>query len=212
MIVSHSNKFIFFAVPKTATHSVRSALQAYCTPEDWQQQALFRSDSGVAQTLPIPEIAKIEHGHISAQQIQAKLPKDMWAGYLKFGFVRNPFDRFISVCFFLNRKNSDFGENSLDWMKSAITHPRFQQRVLVQPQYKQLISLSGEVILDIIGRYENLQDSMNSILTTLDLDTVQLDLKNTSNHKYYQQHYDDELKELIAEFYQEDLQRFDYAF
>ena len=212
MIVSHSNKFIFFAVPKTATHSVRLALQSYCAEGDWQQQTLFQNEGMDAQVLPIPEIANIQHGHISVRQIQPFFDNDVWAGYTKFGFVRNPFERFISVCFFLNRQNIEFSENSLAWMKSAIVHPRFQQRVLVRPQYQQLIEASGEIALDVVGRYEGLQSSLDSILQSLSLKPVKLEVKNSSQHDHYHQHYDDELKELVEAFYREDLERFEYSY
>lgn len=212
MIVSHSSKFIFFAVPKTATHSIRSALQAYCNQNDWQQQALFRNNGKAPQVIPIPEIAEIKHGHISVRQIQPLLEKHVWNEYLKFGFVRNPFDRFISVCFFLNRQNPEFAANSLEWMKSAMGHQRFQQRVLVRPQYRQLISANGELAMDVIGRYETLQNSLDLILQKMGLQSVELKVKNSSEHGHYHEYYDTGLKEMVEEFYQEDLKRFDYSY
>lgn len=212
MIISHSNRFIFFAVPKTATHSIRSALQKYCANNDWQQQALFRKPGEDPQLIPIKEIAAIEHGHISARQIRPFLDKTVWTSYFKFGFVRNPYDRFVSVCAFLNRQNPEFKGNALPWMKSAISHPRFQQRVLVRPQYQQLISADGEISLDFVGKYEQLQSSFDKILQRVGLDTVSLETKNSSKHSQYHDYYDAELQEMVTEFYQGDLERFDYAY
>jgi hypothetical protein len=212
VIVSHSNKFIFFAVPKTATHSVRLVLQNYLSSDDWQQQALFRDSGSSPQTLPIETIARVQHGHITAQQIQPELDSQVWRDYLKFGFVRNPYDRFISVCFFLNRQNAEFSDNSLAWMKSALSHPRFQQRVLVRPQIEQLVDSTGEIALDIIGRYESLQASLDEILQILNLNRISLEVKNSSKHDHYREHYDDELREMVSTFYTEDLRRFNYHY
>ena len=121
MIVSHTKKFIFFAVPKTGTHAVRELLSSHKGPDDWEQQILFGE-----QLSPIPEIAKIQHGHISAQQIAPYLDKEAWGSYFKFAIVRNPFERFISICFYINRNHLNFLETPLLWMKSAIVVLRFR--------------------------------------------------------------------------------------
>lgn len=212
MIISHSKQFIFFAVPKTATHSIRAALSKHLSDEDWQQQALFKNDDSSTQCLPIPEIAKLGHGHISVQEIMPFLEHGVWNSYLKFAFVRNPFERFISVCFFLNRNNPDFSTNSLSWMKAAIKHERFQQRVLVRPQYQQLASHSGDLAMDVVGRYEMIQESLDSIFSTLGLEEIALGVQNSSEHNHFRSHYDAELQGLVEGFYQEDLDQFGYSF
>ena len=207
MIVSHAKQFIFFAVPKTGTHAVRELLRAHKGPDDWEQQILFGE-----QCLPIPDIAKIQHGHISAQQISPYLETIIWESYFKFAIVRNPFDRFISICFFLNRNNPKFLETPLLWMKSAIVVPRFQERVLVKPQYLQLTDAQGIMAMDYVGRYEALQDSMDEICKRLQIEPVLLKKRNVSEHKPYREYYDDELKSAVESFYKEDLKRFSYSF
>ena len=207
MIVSHAKQFIFFAVPKTGTHALRELLAPHKGPDDWEQQILFGQ-----QQSPIAEIAKIQHGHISAQQIAPHLQPAIWQSYFKFAIVRNPFDRFISICFFLNRKNPQFLETPLQWMKSAITVSRFRARVLVRPQYLQLVDAQGNSAMDYIGRYEQLQDSVDEICDRLQLKSTQLQKRNTSEHNQYREYYDEELKSAVAEFYQEDLRRFNYCY
>jgi hypothetical protein len=207
VIVSHAKQFIFFAVPKTGTHAVRELLSSHKGPDDWEQQILFGE-----QLSPIPEIAKIQHGHISAQQIMPYLDKAAWESYFKFAIVRNPFDRFISICFFLNRNNPKFLETPLLWMKSAIVVPRFRERVLVKPQYLQLTDAQGSMAMDYVGRYEALQDSMDEICKRLQIEPVLLKKRNVSEHKQYREYYDDELKSAVEAFYQEDLTRFNYFY
>ena len=56
MIVSHRHRFIFAAVPKTGTHSVRQALREHLGPEDIEQVGLF-----VNKRFPYPELAAIRH-------------------------------------------------------------------------------------------------------------------------------------------------------
>jgi hypothetical protein len=206
MIISHAHRFVFFAVPKTATHTIREALRAHKAADDWEQQVLFGQ-----QFLPIPELAAIGHGHISVRQLRGHLPPDTWNDYFKFAFVRNPFDRFVSICFFLNRQHPGFEKNARSFMKRALNAPRFRRRILVRPQTELLTDDDGELAVDFVGRYEALQPSYDSIMKKVGLATTDLEWKNKSTHAGYDVYYDDELREQVAEFYRDDLRMFGYG-
>ena len=64
MIISHAHKFVFVAVPKTGTHSVREALRPHLGEEDEEQAHLF-----VEKKMANPELAALRHGHISLGQL-----------------------------------------------------------------------------------------------------------------------------------------------
>ena len=205
MIISHKHEFIFFAVPKTATHAVRELLRMHMGSRDWEQQALYGK-----QALPIPALAKLIHGHISVREIKPHLDLAVWQSYIKFGFVRNPYDRFISVCFFLNRNNEQFAGQPLSWMKAALGRDQFRQRILVRPQYQQLVDHNGDIALDYVARYESIDDSVAELSELLNLPLSALPTKNTSEHGAYTAYYDDELREMVSEFYQGDFKMFCY--
>lgn len=207
MIISHAHRFIFFAVPKTATHSVRQVLRMHLGEDDWEQQMLFDK-----QTLPIPELAALGHGHLSVADVQPFLAEHQWQSYTKFAFVRNPFDRFISVCAFLNRDNPGFKRQAIPWMKAALARPRFRNRLLVRPQYLQLTDSDGKLVMDEVGRYEDLQSSLDAIMQRLGLASATLPVMNRSSHAHFQQSYDEELKDLVQAFYAKDLELFNYDF
>lgn len=206
MIVSHAHRFIFFAVPKTATHSIRQVLRDHKGADDWEQQMLFGE-----QVLPISSIADIGHGHVSYQEIAPVLSSDQLK-YFKLAFVRNPFDRFVSACAFLNRGNSQFSERATEWMKVALTRSQFRQRVLIRPQAHQLCNANGELAMDFIGRYETLQLSLDALMKKLGLPCVKLEVRNASEHSHYRDYLDSDLTEQLSEFYTQDLSLFDYQF
>ncbi len=210
MIVSHAHRYLFFAVPKTATHAVREVLRSSLFEQDWEQQALD-SKRG-QQHLPIAELASIGHGHIDAIAAQTYLETSIWNDYFKVAFVRNPFDRFVSACAFLNRSNPEFAEQPTQWMKHAIRRPQFQQRILIRPQSRQLCDKQGELKMDFVGRYESLQESLDQLLQLLNLPSQQLVRRNASKHKDYQDYYDAELEQQVRAFYQKDLELFSYQF
>ena len=207
MIISHAHKFIFFAVPKTGTHAVREVLRMHLSPDDWEQQMLTGN-----QTLPISEIAQIGHGHVTVREIRPYLSQEIWNEYHKFAFVRNPFDRFVSICAFLNRGNPAFARSPLQWMKEALNRPRFRERILVREQFEQLCNEEREIGIDSVCRYENLQKSLDTILCKLSLPSSSLNVLNSSEHKVYSEYYDEELKSLVQNLYSTDIEEFNYAF
>ena len=76
MIIDHDNKFVFVAVPKTASTAMHDALE----------RSLGR---------------RIPHGperefHATAIELADRLG-ERWTQYLRIGFVRNPYERFVSA-------------------------------------------------------------------------------------------------------------------
>ncbi len=205
MIISHKHKFIFFAVPKTATHTIRQALRTHLGENDWEQQVLFGK-----QSIPIPEIAAIVHGHISCRQLRPALDKNSWDEYLKFAFVRNPYDRFVSTCAFLNRENGNYAGNEMQFMKQALQRERFRQRILAVPQSQLLLDNNGELAVDYVGRFEELQSSYDEVCRRISIPTEKLESKNRSKHNNYSTYYDAELQQAVAEFYELDFKLFGY--
>ena len=205
MIVSHRHRFIFFAVPRTATHAIRDALQPLLGDEDWQQEALRLSVRS-----PLPALARIGHGHVGVREARAVLPRDLWRSYFKFAMVRNPFDRFVSVCAMLNKRNPGYRGKEMAFMKAALGVPRFRQRVLVRPQAQMLANEDGQLDLDYIGRYESLPQSFAAICRRIGVGEPALSVANAAAHQPFATYYDSELQRLVGDFYRRDFALFNY--
>jgi len=184
---------------------MREALRPCLGKDDWEQQALFGRSSS-----PIAEIARIGHGHISMKEIRSFLPEETWQEYFKFAIVRNPYERFVSVCSFLNRDNPEFSQQPRRWMKAAMTRPGFRQRVLVRPQFEQLCDAGGTLAMDFVGRHESLQASFEEIFSHIGLAPPALERRNTSSHMHHDEYYDEDLRSYIERFYALDFQQFNY--
>ena len=205
MIVSHRHRFIFFAVPRTGTHAVRAALAPCLGDDDWQQQSLTEQ-----VRLPVPELARVGHGHLTLRQLQAHLPETIGRDYFKFAFVRNPYDRFVSVCAMLNRRNPDYRGREAAFMKQAIRATRFRQRALVRPQRDLLVDTRGLLGMDFIGRFEDLQGSFGEACRRIGIQERDLALCNATEHLDYTHYYDDELLGLVNGFYRPDFDSLGY--
>lgn len=199
MIVSHRHRFIFFAVPRTGTHAIRTALRGCLGPDDWQQQSLTEQ-----ARLPVPALARIGHGHVTLRQARAGLPGAVCRDYFKFACVRNPYERFVSACAMLNRRNPGYAGNETSFMKRALGVRRFRERALVRPQADMLVDERGALGMDFVGRYETLQQSFDEVCGRLGITAPPLTQGNATEHGAWAEYYDDELLRVVTEFYRRD--------
>ena len=199
MIVSHRHRFVFFAVPRTGTHAIRTALRGCLGPDDWQQQSLTEQ-----VRLPVPALARIGHGHVTLRQARAGLPEAVCRDYFKFACVRNPYERFVSACAMLNRRNPRYAGNETSFMKRALTVRRFRERALVRPQADMLVDERGALGMDFVGRYETLQQSFDEVCGRLGITATPLVPGNATEHGAWTDYYDDELLRVVTEFYRRD--------
>lgn len=208
MIVSHHHRFIFAAVPKTGTHSVRQALREQLGEEDIEQVGLF-----VNKRFPWADLAAIQHGHLSLRQVRPYLGEDAFNGYLKFAFVRNPFDRFVSYCAFMLRGGTVFQERPQDAMRHFLFQASPEHHILFQPQASLVVNEDGETLLaDRIGHVEDMQGSYDAICERIGIPSRSLDRVNASSHGDYRRYYDNVLIDGVAARYAQDLALFGYTF
>jgi len=70
---------------------------------------------------------------------------------------------------------------------------------------------TGEIMVDFIGRFENLEDSFQTVCKEIGV-KVKLPFVNKTEHKQYQCYYDDETKEIVRNSFKIDIERFNYKF
>lgn len=207
MIISQRHKYIFTAIPKTGTHSVRRLLRAHMGEDDHEQVGLF-----VQKRLPFEPLAALGHGHISLMQVQPFLEEETFAAFLKFAFVRNPFDRFVSYCAFMTRDDGAFLRRPQDVMRHFLFKERPLDHLLFQPQHTFICDRDGELMADVIGRVEDMQSSFDQICARIGVPGAVLDKVNSSEHGTFRDYYDAELIEGVSDIYRRDLDLFGYSF
>lgn len=206
MIISLRHRFIFTAIPKTGTHSVRRALRHHMGSQDMEQVGLF-----VQKQLPIPDLARFRHGHLTLEQLRPFLAAEDFSGFLKFAFVRNPFDRFVSYCAFITRQKGQFDRDSKAVMRHFIDNPPWNH-ILFQPQHSFVTGPEGELLTDYLGRVECLQRSYDEVAARIGIPSQPLETVNASRHSSYREHYDRTLIDGVARLYARDLELFGYEF
>lgn len=201
MILSFSRNFAFVAVPRTATHALRSRLRPLLAASDWEQSTRYEP-----RFFPVKALAEVGHGHLSCEEIQPYLLPGIWEGMFSFGFVRDPLDRFVSTYYFLNR-DGEPGRDTLGRMKAMIADP---MRVLLQPQWRFLCDAGGTPMVSFVGRYERLAADFAEIASQIGADVAEPEQVNTSSRPSHPL-IDAELAEMIAQTYAEDYRCFGYT-
>ena len=207
MIVSHTHRFIFAAIPKTGTHSVRQALREHLGDNDIEQVGLF-----VNKRFPFAELAATRHGHLGLAQVRPFLGEEVFASYFKFAFVRNPFDRFVSYCAFMTRQSGEFDRAPQQVMRHVLFQLRPMQHILFQPQYTLLVDADGKLLSDCVGRVEEMQESYDAICVRIGIPSRPLEQVNSTRRGDYRQYYDQQLIDGVSNLYRRDLDLFGYGF
>ncbi len=207
MIVSHHHRFIFAAVPKTGTHSVRQALREQLGDGDVEQVGLF-----VDKRFPWEDLAAIRHGHLALRQVRPYLGEEAFSSYFKFAFVRNPFDRFVSYCAFMLRGGDVFQRQPREAMRHFLFEEPPEHHILFQPQASLLVGEDGRTLLtDRVGRVEDMQGSYDAICAGIGIPSRALDRVNGSSRGDYRSYYDQALIDGVAARYARDLELFGYT-
>lgn len=207
MIISHQHRFVFAAVPKTGTHSIREALRPHMGPDDVEQARLI-----VEKRFPWSELARIGHGHLSFEEVRPFLGEEAWGAYLKFAFVRNPFDRFVSYCSFATSKQGNFQRDPQGTMRHFLFTAPPDHHMVFWPQHRFLTGPDGALQADMIGKVETMQASYDAICERLGITSSALGRVNSSQRGAYRDYYDQELIDAVAKRYARDLELFGYDY
>jgi hypothetical protein len=140
----------------------------------------------------LPSLPQMQH---NKAKYQLPLPS------FSFAFVRNPWDRILSY-YCMTIRTSQFDQAAWD-------------RLLRQPIDRQtefICDDHGKVLVDFIGRFENLQEDFNVVCQKIGIEARALYFINTSTHDHYRNYYDDASRQFIAERYADEIERFGYSF
>ena len=143
--------------------------------------------------------------------------------YFSFSFVRNPFDRLYSAYKFLNEGGmnhldklafqtflSEF-EDFEDFILNGLNEKLIYQITHFIPQHEYLCDKSGNILVDFIGRFEDLESDTLLLSKRLKKD-INLSHLNFNSKLDYKEVYTDEMIYKVNQIYQKDIDIFKYTF
>ncbi|MCX7096626.1 MAG: sulfotransferase family 2 domain-containing protein [Methylococcales bacterium] len=217
MLISYDRKFIFFHVAKVAGLSLREALAPYTTePEKFKIRRPIKLIDGKLN--PLYSIWESTVIHATALSTQKELGEADFEQYFKFAFVRNPWDWQVSMYHFILKETAHAHHQRVkalagfsDYVKWMIAEKKPFEKGATRYQKDMICNKQGEVIVDFVGRFENLADDFNYVSQYLGLE-ASIPYLNQSHHRPYQSYYDSETYELIAEHFKDDIALLGYEF
>ncbi|MEH6580563.1 MAG: sulfotransferase family 2 domain-containing protein [Halioglobus sp.] len=156
--------------------------------------------------------------HSTALEKYQQLGARAWRDKFVFTIVRNPWDKVVSHYHYRVKTNqTGLGDNALpfrDWLLRCYVErdPRYyDQPRMFMPQRDWLTDEHGELLVDYVGKFENLQQDFATICARLSV-TAELGHAKPSDRASYRDYYDAETELLIAEHFAVDLEAFAYSF
>lgn len=217
MLLSLKYNFLFVHTAKTGGTSVRDALSPLRFRDPWYPVQFLCSRlsalSGHRLGIKFPRHSKI----IAAQEM---LPQELFEKLFKFVFVRNPWDLQVSSFHHIRRERPhlmshvETFEEFIRWKLDPERPYQYHVDTSIDLQSDYVIDLHGKVLVDFIGRYENLHDDFEEACRRIGIKAPELPHKRQAKDrgKDYRSYYTDELAALVGERFAPDIQLFGYTF
>lgn len=216
MLISHRHGFLFVHIAKTGGTSVRAALAALRWRDPWYWLAFpchrLSHLSGHRLGTKFPRHAKV----VAAKEM---LPHEVFARLYKFAFVRNPWDLQVSSYHHLRRERphliahvADFA-GFIRWKLDPARPYQYHLDTSIERQTDYLKDLSGNVVVDFIGRYERLQEDFDAVCAHLGIPPRRLPYKRRAGDRGdYRTYYDEATAERVAVHFKHDIEILGYTF
>ncbi|MCJ8294464.1 MAG: sulfotransferase family protein [Colwellia sp.] len=223
-MISNFDNCLFVHIPKVAGQSIESVFleRAGLTWQQRQQMLLKHNDNpkyGPPRLAHLTALEYVELGYLSQSEFDKMY---------SFAFVRNPWDRLVSEylyrqyrCsfndflfkFFPIKSNDDYAIG-----KDLYRH--------VIPQVEFLCDNKGKLLVDFVGKFENISEDFAKVTTKITGKSLSLPHRNkSSEHKikkllsfskrkkqHYSEYYNKESRVFVADLYRQDIELFAYEF
>ena len=229
-IVSSERRFVYFVVQKVACSSIKTALLPLFDVDVSPHEKTLQDGSRIVK---IHELFDGSDHQVRRARFVRRLDEGEYRDYFKFAFVRNPWDRLVSLYFqkvagtegtYIGPDLNPPGVNGrfyrgmpfAEYVEAVCAtpdeaaNPHFRsQHLVVCPRN------DGEVLADFVGRFENLAPDFSHVAERIGAPDLELPhrLRSRDREKQpYSDFYDARLRDLAGERFRQDIETFGYSF
>ena len=212
MPLSHKHKCLFIHIPKTGGTSIETALGIFGNWKIENLNTLFGLINSEKLNTFNYKSNFLQHLTYTECQKTITIPKD----YTSFSFVRNPWDKLVSI--YSNPDN-----NLIEYSKSKninlreLSFSKFIEiihelnHIHLEHQHTFIYDQQNRRQVDFLGRFEVFHQDFNKLCKELGI-KPDLPHTNKSNHKQYRDYYTHKTKIIVSQFYEQDIDLFNYTF
>ncbi|MBY5637701.1 hypothetical protein HFO39_23520 [Rhizobium leguminosarum] len=144
--------------------------------------------------------------HMPATEVAALLGNRIWSSYFSFCIERNPWDKVVSMFFHrLGRRTS-----------ARTLHEFIKSGEFLQARNAELYCKDGSPIVTYIGKYEELDVSLNHAYSKIGAAYTGLNTSPKSQFRpildNYRDHYSEDLKQDVEQAFQNEIKLHGYQF
>lgn len=212
--------FIFIRIPKTGSSSMHTVFQKYNYEEIKGSCTAFYDED--------PELLKenirknfspeknLCFGHVNINWVNDfnLIPISYYESCFKFTFVRNPWDRMVSLykhrTDLLHEDLPDFNIWIRDYINKDLPPVGGYNVKGLSFGNCQLDWIPKDI--DFIGKFETIQKDFDFVCEKTGIEKQELPIINKTNHKPYYEYYNDESIEIIYNKHRRDVDEFNYSF
>jgi len=207
MLISHSHRFLFIHVNRAGGGSVIQALGPYEHVAPQGRVNRYLSKTGLVRD---PERIRFR-AHETARGVRRLLPRAMFDEYFKFAVVRNPWAWLVSMYFRFGTTESHRHHRVV----SKLSFPEYVDWEIGRDKRHQHLFVcddDGSLLVDFVGRLENLSADLASVCERLGIEHEPLGRVGARKHEDYRSYYDDALREKVCAHWRRDVELFGYDF
>jgi hypothetical protein len=160
----------------------------------------------------ISSALNIPFQHKTALEKRKELGSYWWEERFRFAFVRNPWDRCVSQYFwrFDNSPNVSFSE----WIMTTFNPNNSSSLcdIFFQPQIRWLTDKNQTVLVNYIGRFENIKQDYQHVLQKIGRVNKKLPHLKSTTHQNYRHYYTAETMQIVANWFEDDISFWSYQF